>query len=110
MENRLTRVGTLDTLITVQRCTITTGAQGQKKYTFTDYGKVYANIERNVDESVGNGNLESAQTLTVTMYKIQGLTTRWQLVIGGKAFSIQSMDPISRYSPLCELTVSSIDG
>lgn len=110
MENRLANVGGMDTLVTVRSCEITTGTQGQKVYGFTDHSKVFANVERSVDENIDYGNLEAGQTLTVTIYKIAGLTTRWQLVIEGKAYSITNIDPISRYSPLCYLTCQAIDG
>ena len=103
-------IGEMDTLVTLQSCRITRGNQGQKVMTFTDYRDVWARVERTVDESVGDGNLEAGHTATLMIYKVQNLDTRWRVVIGGKPFGITAIDPISRLSPLCNLTVQAIDG
>lgn len=102
-------IGELDTLVTVQSCVISTGAHGQKMYDFTDHSKVWAKVDRTTDEIIGNQNLEEGQSLTVTMYKIKELTSRWRLVIGGKPYAITGTDPISRFSPLCRITLTAID-
>lgn len=101
-------IGELDTLVTVQYCEIGTGTHGQKTYTFKDHSRVWAKVDRRTDELVDNGNLEDGQSLTVTMYKIQGLTSRWRLIIGGRAYSITGTDPISRFSPLMNVSLTAI--
>jgi len=103
-------IGELDTLVTVQSCTIGRGDRGQKTYTFTEHSKVWAKVDRVTDEFVGNSNLESSRKLTVTIYKIADLTTRWRLLVGGVPYEITSIDSISRFSPLCQLTVGAING
>lgn len=108
MENRI-NIGELDTLVTIQRCTIGHGTQGQKTYTFADYGKVFAKVDRQVDEVVNNTNLEEGQNVSLTCYKIAELTTRWRVIIDGRRYAITAIDPVSRVSPLNILSLHAVD-
>ena len=108
MENRI-NIGDLDTLVLLRSCEITYGSQGAKKYTFRDYAEVYAKVDRNVSESVTNTNLEQGVDITLTIYKVAALTTRWRVVLDGKAYEITGIDPISRVSPLCHLNLSIVE-
>ena len=108
MENRI-NFGELDTLVLLRSCVITYGAQGAKKYTFQDYAEVYAKVERNISESVTNTNLEQGVDVSLTIYKVAALTTRWRVVIEGKTYSVTGIDPISRVSPLCVLSLSIVE-
>lgn len=108
MEN-LINIGELDTLVLLRSCVISYGTQGAKKYTFQDYGQVYAKVERNVAEAVTNTNLEEGQNITLTVYKVKDLTTRWRVVVEGRAYEISAIDPVSRVSPLCHLTLHAVD-
>ena len=108
MENRI-NIGELDTLVLLRSCEITYGSQGAKKYTFRDYAEVYAKVDRNVSESVTNTNLEQGVDITLTIYKVAALTTRWRVVLDGKAYEITGIDPISRVSPVCVLSIHSIN-
>ena len=108
MENRI-NIGELDTKVLLRSCVITQGAQGAKKYTFQDYAEVFAKVDRNVAETVTNTNLEQGVDLTLTIYKVAALTTRWRVVLNGKAYEITGIDPISRVSPLCHLTLSIVE-
>ena len=83
MENRI-NFGELDTLVLLRSCVITYGTQGAKKYTFQDYERVYAKVDRNVAENVTNTNLEEGQEITLTIYKVKALTTRWRVVVEGR--------------------------
>ena len=104
MENKI-NIGDMDTLVTVQECVITTGSVAQKRYELRDHSRVWAKLERNVDESVQYGNLDQGESGRATIYKIAALTTRWRIVIGDESYAITGIDPISRYSPLCVLTL-----
>ena len=108
MENRI-NIGELDTLVLLRSCEITYGSQGAKKYTFRDYAEVFAKVDRNVSESVTNTNLEQGVDITLTIYKVAALTTRWRVVLDGKAYEITGIDPISRISPLCHLTLNIVE-
>ena len=108
MENRI-NFGELDTKVLLRSCEITYGAQGAKKYTFRDYAEVFAKVDRNVSESVTNTNLEQGVDITLTIYKVAALTTRWRVVLDGKAYEITGIDPISRISPLCHLTLNIVE-
>jgi len=108
MENRI-NIGEMDTLVLLRSCTITYGSQGAKKYIFEDYERVYAKVDRDVSESVTNTNLEEGQNIVLTIYKVPRLTTRWRVVVEGRTYEISGIDPISRVSPLCQLTIHAVD-
>lgn len=101
-------IGDLDTLITVQSVTQTLGDKGQKKVVVAKYADVYAKLDRRINESVEDGNLEAGEVIDVAMYKIPELTTRWRLLISDVSYEIISIDPISRLSSLNIVTVRTI--
>jgi len=107
MENRF-NLGELDTLVTVKKVTQSTGSQGEKKFTYTFFRDVYAKVERNVNELVSDTNLEQGDYVQLTIHKIAELTTRWQIVLQGRDYEITGIDPISRVSPVCVLTIHAI--
>ena len=109
MEANHINIGQLDTKITVVQITLRRGSQGQKQRTQSVYGDVMAFLEPLTDEMVSDDNLEARTGMSVTIYKIPALTVRWQLVIGGVPYEIRSIDPISRWSPLCTLTAYTIE-
>lgn len=107
--SRAADIGGMDRLVLVQSCEVRTNAQGAKGYVFTDHSRVFANIVEDSDESVIRGNLAEGRALSVTVYKIPGLSTRWRLVIDGQPYSVESVSDVSRTSPLCTLSVTSIN-
>ena len=108
MENKV-NLGELDTLVSVCSCVITTGDEGQKQFTYSHFRDVYAKVERNVNETVANTNLEEGDYVQLTIYKIPQLTTRWQIILEGREYEITGIDPISRVSPVCILSIHSVD-
>ena len=66
-------------------------------------------MDRTVSENVTNTNLEQGVDITLTIYKVAALTTRWRVVVEGKAYEVTGIDPISRVSPLCHLTLSVVE-
>jgi head-tail adaptor len=108
MENRI-NIGELDTLVTLQTAVQTIGAQGESVTTFRDHSRVYAKVDRTVNEMVSDGNYEAGQDIALTVYKVPSLTTRWRVVVDGKPYEIRSIDPVSRVSPLCTLSLAAIE-
>ncbi len=108
MESRF-NIGEMDTLVTVKKGTQSTGSQGEKKFTYTFFRDVYAKVERNVSEIVSNTNLEQGDYVQLTIHKIPQLTTSWQVVLQGRTYEITGIDPISRVSPVCVLSIHSIN-
>lgn len=106
----ISAIGGMDTLVEIQAGAAAKGSQGQKSFVFTHHSDVYARVDRNTEEAVSNGNLEEGHTLRLTVYKIPALTTRWRVLVDGKPYEIVSVDPVSRISPVCILTVNAIDG
>lgn len=109
MESNRVNIGLMDTKITVVRVTIGRGNQGQKQRQENVYGDVMAYLEPLTDEMVADDNLEARTGMSVTIYKIPDLTVRWRLVIRDVPYEIRSIDPISRWSPLCTLTAYTIE-
>ena len=108
MENRI-NIGELDTLVTLQKMAQSRNAQGAKSWTVEATKQVYAKVETNVAEMVGDGNLEAQRTVALSIYKFNDLTSRWRVQIGEKNYEIVSIDPVSRISPLCVLSLRTID-
>lgn len=108
MENRI-NIGELDTTVVVLKYTESFGAESELIKTWVEHSRPFAKVERETNESVSMGNLEERQTLTLTMYKIPELTTRWRISVDGQPYEIRDIDPVSRISPLCILTVHAID-
>ena len=102
-------IGTLDTLVTLRSCTLSQNAEGAKKYTFADFRNVYANIDRRINEQLNTGNYEEGDFIQLTIYKVPEMNTRWQVAIGSVSYEITAIDPISRLSPLCILTLHALD-
>lgn len=102
--------GDFDTVVTVQSVSTTRGAQGQRIVSYAYHSDCFAKVDRNVNESVSDNNLEASQAISLTMYKIEGLTTRWRVLVADKPYEIRSIDPLDRISPYCILTLQAIDG
>lgn len=107
MENRI-NIGELDTKVALLQCVISRNTEAAKKYTFTEHSKVFAKVDLNVSEAVTNTNLEQGQDIALTIYKVADLTTRWRVDIAGKQYAITAIDPVSRISPLCILTIHAV--
>jgi hypothetical protein len=108
MEN-LINIGELDTLVTLLSPTPALGTEGEKKSTYARHSDVFARIDRNVAEQLAYDNYDGKDNAVLTIYKVPGMNTRWQVEIGGHRYEILSIDPITRVSPLCEVNVQSID-
>ena len=108
MENKI-NFGELDTKVIVRSCVITTGSQGEKKFTYSFFRDVFAKVDRSVSEMVANTNLEQGDYVQLTIHKIPQLTTDWQIAMCGRDYEITGIDPVSRISPLCILSLHSIN-
>lgn len=104
------RIGELDTQVELQKMGQKIGSQGQKSWAIISRSIVWAKVERNVNEAIGDENLEANASLTVTIYKVSDLSTRWRVVVEDKTYEVRSIDPISRASLFCTLSLSAIDG
>jgi head-tail adaptor len=101
-------IGNMDTLVLLQSCTITRNEQGAKVKTYADFRRVWAKVDHTVDEQVSLGNLEAANVIYLTIYKVPQLDTRWRVVIGEDAWEITAIDSLDRLSPVYRLTLRSI--
>lgn len=108
MENNI-NIGELDTLVTLQKGEVAQGAQGNKRLEFSEHSRVWAKVERNINEMVSNGNLEEGNIIELTCYKVRGLDRNWRVIVEGLPYEITAIDPISRVSPLNILSLRGID-
>lgn len=108
MENNI-NIGELDTLVTLQKGVVTTGAQGNKRLEFSDHFRVWAKVERNINEMVANSNLEEGNVIELTCYKVKDLDRNWRVIVDGLPYEITAIDPVSRVSPLNILSLRGID-
>ena len=108
MENKI-NIGELDTLVTMQKCVISQGAQGNKRLEYSDHSRVWAKVERNINQMVSNANLEEDNSIELTCYKIAELDRNWRVIIDGVPYEITAIDPVGRISPLNILTLRGID-
>jgi len=108
MENRI-NIGELDTLVTLLAPTATLGSEGEKKSTYTEHSDVFAKVDRDTTDSLAYENFDGRDNVALTIYKVSAMNTRWRVAIEGKTYEILSIDQISRVSPLCTLSLQSID-
>ena len=108
MENRI-NIGELDTLVTLLAPAATLGSEGEKKSTYSSYSSVFAKVDRDTTDSLAYDNYDGRDNVSLTIYKVKAMNTRWQVVIDGKTYEILSIDQVSRVSPLCVLSLQSID-
>ena len=108
MENKL-NIGEMDTLIQLVPMTQSRGSQGEKIWVAGTPVQVFAKLDITVDETIGDTNLEADRVVVATIYKYPELNTRWRVISKGQTFEIRAIDPISRVSPLCQLTLNSLD-
>lgn len=108
MENKI-NIGELDTLVFLYNVVKTKGTQGELVKTFSEHSGVFAKVTRNVGEYIANENLEQSVDLLITIYKVSGLDTRWRVRVGNRMYEVTAIDPVSRISPLCEVSLHAID-
>lgn len=101
-------IGELDTKVEVWSNTTGRGNQGQNTRVRTKHGDVFAKVDRDFDDGVSDDNYESGTEVSVLMYKIPAMTTRWQLVIEGVPYEITNIRPLSRISPFCSVSARTI--
>ena len=108
MDN-LINIGELDTLVTLFSPSASQGSEGEKKSTYARHSDVFAKIDRTVSDQLAYDNFDGRDNAVLSIYKVSGMNTRWQVEIDGRRYEVLSIDPITRVSPLCEVNVQSID-
>ena len=108
MESRF-NIGQMDTLVTLYVPQAGLGAEGEKQSTYTVHSDVYAKVDREVTDQLDFDNYDGRESVSLTIYKVRGMNTKWQVGISGKRYEILSVDTISRVSPVCVVSIQSID-
>ena len=108
MEN-LINIGELDTLVTLYAPVAERGPEGEKRSGYAEHSQVFAKIDRDVTDQLAFDNFDGRDNAVLSIYKVREMTTRWQVGISGKRYEILSINPIKRASPLCTVSIQSID-
>lgn len=108
MENRI-NIGELDTLVTLFAPEQSRGAEGEKYSTYREFSQVFAKVDRDVADQLAFDNYDGRDSVSLTIYKVMGMNTRWQVGIGSKRYEVLAIDMISRVSPLCVVSIQSVD-
>lgn len=108
MENKY-NIGTLDTLVTLLAPTASIGSEGEKKSTYTVHSQVYANVDREITDQLAFDNYDGEDNSAIIIYKVKGMNTRWMVEISGHRYEIVSIDTVSRVSPVCVVSIKSVD-
>jgi hypothetical protein len=108
MENRY-NIGELDTLVTLYAPTAGMGSEGEKKSTYSVHSQVYAKVDREITDQLAFDNYDGEDNAAITIYKVRGMNTRWQVGISDKLYEILSIDTVSRVSPVCVVSIKSFD-
>jgi len=108
MENKY-NIGTFDTLVTLYAPTASMGSEGEKKSTYSVHSQVYANVDREITDQLAFDNFDGEDNAAIIIYKVRGMNTRWQVGISGHLYEVVSIDTVSRVSPVCVVSIKSID-
>ncbi len=108
MENRI-NIGELGTLVTLYAPAQSRGREGEKYSTYREFSQVFAKVDRDVADQLSFDNYDGRDSVSLTIYKVKEMNTRWQVGIDGKRYEVLSIDMVSRVSPLCVVSIQSID-
>lgn len=108
MENKI-NFGQLDTLVTLYAPTQGRGSEGEKYSTYVEFSQVFAKVDRDVTDQLSFDNYDGRDNVSLIIYKVKEMNTRWQVGIAGTRYEVLSIDSISRVSPLCQVSIKSID-
>jgi hypothetical protein len=108
MENKF-NIGQMDTLVTLYAPQVSLGTEGEKKSTYTVHSSVYAKVDSEVSDQLDFDNYDGRDNVSLTIYKVRGMNTAWQVEISGKRYEVLSIDSISRVSPVCVVSLQSVD-
>ena len=108
MENKY-NIGQMDTLVTLYVPQASLGSEGEKQSEYTVHSDVYAKVDFEVADQLDFDNYDGRESASMTIYKVSGMTTRWLVGISGKRYEILAIDNVSRVSPVCVVSIQSID-
>lgn len=103
-------IGLYDTPILFFRNVRSIGTQGEVVNTYELECELFCKVE--VGRTDGNEYFNYIQnsTLTVTTYKVPGMTTMWRAKIRDQWYDITDITSDSRISPINTLTLTSVNG
>ncbi|MCQ2137885.1 MAG: phage head closure protein [Bacteroidales bacterium] len=96
-------IGQMYERVTLQRCVVTAGAEGEKIETFEDVEEISAAVSVIAQESVDDGNVAQEEQIDVTIYR-RPMDSSWRLKWCGKSYNIRTITPVGRMSPFIRLT------
>lgn len=101
-------IGSFDEVVELLRCETTKDERGAKVETYTLASHRLAHVDLSSSETDADYNVYSERSITVTMYKVKGISTRWRLRWRGRQYNIQSVQPVDRMSPFTIVTAEEV--
>ena len=97
-------IGSFDEVVELLECVTTKDERGAKVESFQLAARRVAHVEISSAETDSDYNVVSERSITVTMYKVCGIDTRWRIRWRGRQYGIKSVQPVDRMSPFTILT------
>ena len=101
-------IGELEEVVILLECVTSKDQRGAKVETYVPRGRYMAKVETDATESDADYNVFSAGAITITMYKVGCVTTRWRLRCRGVEYNIRNIDPGDRMSPFMRLSAEEV--
>lgn len=101
-------IGTFDEVVYLYTCETSKDARGAKVESYQCAGQRLARVDLSSSETDADYNVFSERSITVTMYKVCGISTRWRLGWRGHYYNIQSVQPVDRMSPFTVVTAQEV--
>ena len=101
-------IGTFDEVVELLRCETTKDERGAKVESYTFAAHRMANVELSAGETDADYNVCSERSISVTMYRVRGISTRWRLRWRGRQYGIKSLQSVGRMSPFVIVTAEEV--
>jgi head-tail adaptor len=101
-------IGEFEEIVDLYDCITTKDPRGAKVEQYDWCCRQMAKVEVGATETDADFNVFSADTITITMYKVCSLTTRWRVRWHDGMYNIRSVDLGERMSPFMRLTAEEV--
>ena len=101
-------IGEFEEIVDLYECITTMDQRGSKVEQYDWCCRHMAKVEVGASESDADYNVFSANSVTITTFKMCNVTTRWRVRWRNVMYNIRSVDPGERISPFMRLTAEEV--
>ena len=101
-------IGEFEEIVSLYYCNTTKDQRGAKVEEYIFCGRHMAKVEIGTAESDADFNVYSERTITLTLYKVAPVSTRWRVGWHDRMYNIRSIDPGDRISPFMVITAEEV--